>query len=115
MKLHFTKNITYTHYTSIANDNNVNNEIMKLKRQQQRQDMIDTCWSKNKYILDSSIAGSDEGYSYNAGEQFADTIKYLYKVFIDYFEYDEIIIVGAYRRYYDWLPSTYKEEMRKFC
>ena len=116
MKLHFTSNITYTHYTSIADDNNANNEVMKLKRrQQQRQDMIDTCWSKNKYILDSSIVGSDEGYSYKGGTEFTNKIQDFYKVFIDYFEYDEIIIVGAYRRYYDWLPSTYKEEMRKFC
>jgi hypothetical protein len=118
MKLHFTSNITYTHYTSsIADDNNTNNEtIMKLKRQQQRQHMIDTCWSEeNKYILELSIVDSDEGYSYRGGTVFRDKIKDLYKVFIDYLDYDEIIIVGAYRRYYDWLPSTYKEGMKNYC
>jgi hypothetical protein len=117
MKLHFTSNITYTHYTSIADDNNTNNEIiMKLKRQQQRQHMIDTCWSEeNKYILDLSIVDSTEGYSYKGGIEFTNKIKEFYTVFIDYLDYDEIIIVGAYRRYYDWLPSTYKEGMKNYC
>ena len=45
---------------------------------------------------------STEGYSYKVGTAFTDKIKTLYRVFIDYLDYDEIIIVGAYRRYSDW-------------
>ena len=64
--------------------------------------MIDRCWSENKYILDLSIVDSTEGYSYKVGTAFTDKIKTLYRVFIDYLDYGEIIIVGAYRRYSDW-------------
>ena len=114
MQNHFANNRTYTR---IVTDNtaNANKETIKLKQQRQRQDMIDRCWSENKYILDLSIVDSTEGYSYKVGTAFTDKIKTLYRVFIDYLDYDEIIIVGAYRRYSDWLPSTYKEGMKNYC
>jgi hypothetical protein len=113
MKDKFTNNLAYTIIADNANAN-ANANATK-KRQQQRQEMIDTCWSENKYILELSIIDSNEGYSYSIGEKFADNIKDIYKVFIEYLQYDEIIIVGAYRRYYDWLPSTYKESMKNYC
>ncbi|OEU12552.1 hypothetical protein FRACYDRAFT_243804 [Fragilariopsis cylindrus CCMP1102] len=113
MKIQFANNITYT--SSIVDNGNDNDNETIVKRQQQRQHMIDTCWSKNKYILELSIVDSTEGYSYKGGTEFTNKIKDFYTVFIDYLDYDEIIIVGAYRRYYDWLPSTYKEGMKNYC
>ena len=115
MKIQFANNITYTSSRIVADSGSANANKETIMKQQQRQHMIDTCWSKNKYILDSSIVDSDEGYSYRGGTVFIDKIKDLYTVFIDYLDYDEIIIVGAYRRYYDWLPSTYKEGMKNYC
>jgi len=113
MKMNYNTNTTRN---TIAD--NANATERQQQRQEQREVMINKCWinnSNNKYMLeDLSIVLSDETHSYNM-EKYLDKIESYYKIFIDYLQYDEIIIVGGYRRYYDWLQSAYKENTRKRC
>jgi hypothetical protein len=108
-----TTNITMLDHLD-TNDNDDEEEEEEEEKRVQKQEMIDKCWIHNKYMLDLSIVSSSEGYSYVI-KNFGKRIESYYKIFIDYFGYDEIIIVGAYRRYYDWLPSTYKESIKNYC
>ena len=38
-----------------------------------------------------------------------------YNLFINYLDYDELIIIGGYRRYYDWILSAYKQRTKQTC
>lgn len=84
-----------------------------------RQAFIDRCWiitieGKGKidfsYMLDSSILDSDEAYSYpnrgDPGKKFR---------LFDILGYETLVVVGAYRRYADWLVSAYTQSMKKSC
>ena len=79
-----------------------------------KKDIIEKCWQGTtmKKMIEMNIIDSDEGYSYQL-DKLQVTIQMYHTIFLDYLDYDELIIVGAYRRYFDWLPSTYKERMKK--
>ena len=89
-----------------------------------RPDFLETCFKTNKYQLKMNILDSDEGHSYmdskeehtyKNGIKFQRKIHELRVLYVDYLHYDEFIVVGAYRRFYNWLPSAYRELMKNHC
>ena len=73
------------------------------------------CWIRRgidfRYMLDYSIVDSEEGYSYKSkhgdnGNQF---------FLFDILGYRRLLVVGAYRRYADWLVSAYTERIKGMC
>ena len=80
-----------------------------------RPDFLDTCFKENKYQLEMNILDSSEENSYRGGIQFQRQIHDLRVLYADYLHYDEFIVVGAYRRFYNWLPSAHRERMKNFC
>ena len=99
------------------------------EKKKQKQLLVDQCWQQQQgynntntmmmmngttTIQEMNIIDSDEGYSYQL-EKLRDRIQIYHTIFVDYLHYDEVIIVGTYRRYYDWLPSTWKEQTKNFC
>lgn len=102
---------------------------------QQKQDRhiitkkLQKCFKKSKKyknLFEKSIVDSDEGYT-RGGDSFSsdfsnserdigtEHLHKLQKIFVDYLGYDKIIIVGAYRRYYEWLPSMYRQFVGNDC
>ena len=82
-----------------------------------RRSVLAECWTwKNrsfKYMLNSSIVDSSEGYSYT-------TIGITQKLgarlrMMDIMGYERLIVVGGYRRYADWLVSVYTEQNKRNC
>ena len=99
------------------------------KKKKKKQLFIDHCWQQQgtttnpndtlmmngtTTLQEMNIVISDEGYSYKL-EKLREKIQMYHTIFVDYLHYEEVIIVGTYRRYYDWLPSTWKEHMKNFC
>jgi len=72
------------------------------------------CWKDEEVgTLEMNIIYSDEGFSYGPKwvKWHVNRIKAIY---VDYFDYDEIIVVGGYRRYGEWMKSVYSE-WAKMC
>ena len=83
-----------------------------------RKRFIDNCWIQSigrdaidfSYMLNSSIVDSDESYSYKLkhlkkfGNQF--------RIF-DILGYERLVVVGAYRRYADWLVSAFTQSNKR--
>lgn len=58
-------------------------------------------------MLEYSLIDSDEAYSYSVNTD----IGRLLKAF-DILGYDQVIVIGAYRGYADWLVSTYNQKTK---
>ena len=84
------------------------------KRASLRQTLIDECWVHSQgrtdfsYMLDFSILDSDEAYSYATNRNLRKKIR-----LFDILGYDTLIIVGAYRRYADWLVSAFNQQVKQ--
>jgi len=118
LNLNLNSNLNSNLMKDNKNKNNNNNNGTATKRLNNKQEIINKCWMDNKYMIESTrgIIHSNEDHSYNyENYNLYDRIKLYKKIFLDYLGYNEIIIVGAYRRYYDWIPSTYKERMKLEC
>ena len=72
------------------------------------------CWKGNEEALQMNIIHSDESFSYKANfiQRKVDNVKAIY---LKYFDYDEVIVVGAYRRYGEWLASVYSQWAKNKC
>ena len=107
---------------------NIYNEKIQTKKngQQQQNDeknkdiitsLLLDCWQNNNINTSSrmtpeySLIDSDEMYmstdwSSSVGIQHLEALR---SIFVDYLYYEEFLVVGAYRRYIQWLPSTYRQ------
>jgi len=80
------------------------------------------CWSKEKLgfktdrfdLIEKNIVFSFEGLSYKKDKPRKE-IQRIHDIYIKYLGYDELIVVGAYRRYAEWIASAYKEFTRQRC
>ena len=101
---------------SLENDNEHHNgSITGTGATNSRPDFLETCFKENRYQLEMNILDSDEGHSYNGGIKFQRKINDLRVLYVDYLHYAEFIVVGAYRRFYNWLPSAHREQMKTYC
>ena len=107
----------YDSNTNSTTDKSVINERLENKEDRTilRQQFLDECWIREgidfTYMLDSSIVDSNEAYSYTQmhgdnGRRFR-----LFHIL----GYETIVVVGAYRRYADWLVSAYTQSIKKGC
>jgi len=80
-----------------------------------RQSFLENCWIQNgidfSYMLNSSIVTSDEAYSYGTHVK---KIKKKIQIF-DILGYERLVVVGAYRRYAEWIVSAYTQLIKKIC
>ncbi len=84
-----------------------------------RKRFIDNCWIQSiggdaidfSYMLNSSIVDSDESYSYTLKHR---KVGIRFRIF-DILGYERLVVVGAYRRYADWLVSAYTQSIKKRC
>ena len=60
------------------------------------------------YMLNFSIVDSDEGYSYTKKHS---RNGQLFRIF-DILGYERLLVVGAYRRYADWMVSAYTQSIK---
>jgi len=82
----------------------------------QKQDVIKKeCWGSHQELIQRSLIFSSEFYSVAKYDFVGDLFPLYQQVFIDYLGYDEIIIIGAYRRYGEWLSSAYKQRAKQTC
>jgi len=90
-----------------------------------RKTFTDECWTGKQensfeYMLDSSIVDSNEGYSYRyRSKNSKKSINYRvlgrrFRIF-DILGYERLVVVGAYRRYAEWLASAYTQSVKKPC
>jgi len=74
-----------------------------------RHTFINDCWDKDyQYMLESSLIDSSEHYSHEDPGINAEEIVACF----DILGYDQIIVIGTYRRYADWIGSAYHEHMK---
>ncbi len=85
-----------------------------------RQSFTENCWiqKSNKgirtdfsYMLNSSIVDSFEGYSYSGK---AKDVAKKFRIF-DILGYERLLVVGAYRRYAEWIVSAYTQAIKRKC
>ena len=88
------------------------NSVSSSTCEKTRQLVRTKCWER---YLDKSLVLSDEWYSSTKDDFFEQELHNLIRVFVDYLGYDEIVIVGAYRRYFDWMGSAYKQRAKNMC
>lgn len=91
-----------------------------------RKRFIDECWIQIigedtidfSYMLNSSIVDSDEAFSYWSNDKKekikSQMIGSQFRVF-DILGYEKLVVVGAYRRYADWLVSAYIQSIKNNC
>jgi len=78
------------------------------------------CWSKKELGIDrfdlikKNIVYSYESLSYKKDRPKIQ-IQRIHEIYMKYLDYDELIVVGTYRRYAEWIASAYKETTRQFC
>ena len=72
---------------------------------------VDTCWKPQAgtYMLESSIIDSNEAYSYRPNNRAKLGKKF--RIF-SILGYTRLMVVGAYRRYADWIVSAYLQNMK---
>lgn len=89
--------------------------VMNFSETQQR--IKEECWGGHdtRNMIQSNIIDSNEQYSTDDKLLHEDIIPRVKKIFIDYLDYDEIIIIGSYRRYALWLQSAYNEQIKQIC
>ena len=78
-----------------------------------RRDLIQNCWKgKFEHMLDYNIVDSGEEYSYISWDQ--TKLGRRFRIF-DILGYERLVLVGAYRRYADWIVSTYRQKIKAAC
>ena len=89
-----------------------------------RQQFRDHCWRqtfsrKNEtqdfsYMLDYSLVKSDESLSYLQGIKYKTLLGLHFRAF-DILGYQKLLLVGAYRRWADWIVSVYTQWAKDQC
>ena len=72
------------------------------------------CWSKKELGIDRfDLIKKNIVYSYESLSYKKDSpkiqIQRIHEIYMKYLDYDELIVVGTYRRYAEWIASAYKE------
>lgn len=99
------------YYESSSSDRDVINKSLETDEEARvflRQQFIDNCYTDHEYMLNYSIVDSSEGYSYNHVYK---RVKSEFQIF-DILGYERLIVVGAYRRYADWIVSAYTQHIK---
>ena len=81
-----------------------------------RRTFINDCWTeKYRYMLEYSHIDSNEEYSYtNPMNPDPTQVGTQLKIY-DILGYDRVLVIGAYRRYAEWLTSTYNQLTKVSC
>ncbi len=109
-------------YFESNDETSVPNQLLETDEETKRvlkQKFLQHCWTRwlsgrtidISYMLNFSIVDSDEAYSYHRGHK-----KNAWRFWMfDILGYERLLVVGAYRRYAEWMVSAYTERNKVMC